>query len=176
MQNFPRTASGRPLSHVCKDLKNIDVYTPKTNEINITHRKANYIRSLNLLDESNRYNERLMSTQVYEVIKQSTTLGLVLPYSAIIWSLPPTNVKWLSTNFKTLIPSLTFTEIWVVSMDHLQRQWYAIRERLPFRMPGSVPHFGTCLCSNCWDQIPRTSHIFTRLFTSNTPWYFLDFA
>ena len=38
------------------------------------------------------------------------------------------------------------------------------------------PHFGTCLCSNCWDQIPRTCHVFTRLFTSNTPWYFLDFA
>ena len=38
------------------------------------------------------------------------------------------------------------------------------------------PHFGTYLCSNCWDQIPRTCHVFTRLFTSNTPWYFLDFA
>ena len=29
---------------------------------------------------------------------------------------------------------------------------------------------------DCWDQIPRTCHVFTRLFTSNTPWYFLDFA
>ena len=38
------------------------------------------------------------------------------------------------------------------------------------------PHFGTCLCSNCWDQIPRTCRDFTRLFTSNAPWYFLDFA
>ena len=38
------------------------------------------------------------------------------------------------------------------------------------------PHCGTCMCSNCWDQIPRTCHVFTRLFTSNTPWYFLDFA
>ena len=27
------------------------------------------------------------------------------------------------------------------------------------------PHCGTCLCSNCWDQIPRTCHVFTRLFT-----------
>ena len=61
-------------------------------------------------------------------------------------------------------------------MEHLQRVWLASRERLPFRTPGSVPHFGTCLCSNCWDQIPRTCHVFTRLFTSNTPWYFLDFA
>ena len=38
------------------------------------------------------------------------------------------------------------------------------------------PHFGTCLCSNCWDQIPRTFYVFTRLFISNTPWYFLDFT
>ena len=38
------------------------------------------------------------------------------------------------------------------------------------------PYFGTCLCSNCWDQIPRTCHVFTRHFTSNTPWYFLNFA
>ena len=103
---------------------------------------------------------------------------------------PLTNVKWhsdpwptvtslpirLSTNFMTLIPSLTFTELWVVSMEHLQRVWLASRERLPFRTPGSVPHFGTCQCSNCWDQIPRTCHVFTRLFTSNTPWYFLDFT
>ena len=37
-------------------------------------------------------------------------------------------------------------------------------------------HFGTYLCSNCWDQIHRTCHVFTRLFTSNTPGYFLDFA
>ena len=40
----------------------------------------------------------------------------------------------------------------------------------------SVPHCGTCSRSNCWDQIPRTCHVFTRLFTWNTPWYFLDFA
>ena len=59
---------------------------------------------------------------------------------------------------------------------NLQRVWHASRERLPFRTPGSVPHCGTCLCSNCWDQIPRTCHVFTRLFTSKTPWYFLDFA
>ena len=52
------------------------------------------------------------------------------------------------------------------------------QERLPFRTPGSVPPppFGTCLCSNCWDQISRLFHFFTRLFTLNTPRYFLDFA
>ena len=72
-----------------------------------------------------------------------------------IWSNPLTNVKWhsdpwptvtslpirLSTNFMTFIPSLTFTELWVVSMEHLQRVWLASRERLPFRTPGSVPPF-----------------------------------
>ena len=37
----------------------------------------------------------------------------------------------LSTNFMTFIPSLTFTELWVVSMEHLQRVWLASRERFP---------------------------------------------
>ena len=109
--------------------------------------------------------------------------------SSAIWSLPLTNVKWhsdhwptvtsqpirLSTNVMTFIPNLTFTELWVVSMDHLQQVWHTSRERLPFWTPDSVPFFGTCLCSNCWDQISRTCHVFTRLFTLNTPWYFLDF-
>ena len=53
-------------------------------------------------------------------------------------------------------------------MEHLQPVWLASRERLSFRTPGSVPLFGTCLCSNCWDQIPRTCHVFTRLFSWNT--------
>ena len=65
---------------------------------------------------------------------------------------------------------------WEVSIEHLRRVWHASRERLPFRRPRSVHHCGTCLCSNCWDQIPWTCHVFTRIFTSNTPGYFLDFA
>ena len=68
-------------------------------------------------------------------------------YSAI-WNFHFTNVKewhsdpWptvtsqqirLSTNFMTLIPSLTFTGLWVVSMEHLQQVWHgANRERLLF--------------------------------------------
>ena len=106
-----------------------------------------------------------------------------------MWSLPLTNVKWhsdpwptvtsqpirLSRNLMTFIPSLTFTELWVVSMEHLQRVWHASRECLPFRTPGSVSLFGTCLYSNCWNQISRTCHVLTRLFTLNAPWYFLDF-
>ena len=75
-------------------------------------------------------------------------------YSAI-WSLPLTNVKWhsdpwptvtaqpirISTNSMTSITSLTFTEFWLVSMEHLQRVWHASRERLSFRTPVSVPLF-----------------------------------
>ena len=82
----------------------------------------------------------------------------------------------LSTNFMTLIPNLTFTDY----------EWFPLSNCNGCGMPAGnaypsghlVPsqHCGTCLCSNCWDQIPRTCHVFTRLFTSNTPWYFLDFA
>ena len=94
------------------------------------------------------------------------------------WSLTnsdfPTNQTF--HQFHDLDTGLDLHRLWVVSMEHLQRVWHASRERLPFRTPGSVPYFGTCWCSNCWDQIPRTCHVFTRLFTSNTPWYFLDFA
>ena len=37
----------------------------------------------------------------------------------------------LSTNFMTLIPTLNFTELWVVSMEHLQRAWHASRNAYP---------------------------------------------
>ena len=92
------------------------------------------------------------------------------------WSLTnsdfPTNQTF--QQFHDLDTKLDLHRLWVVSMEHLQRVLHASRESLSFRTPGSVPHCGTCLCSNCWDQIPRTCHVFTRLFTSNTPWYFLD--
>ena len=42
----------------------------------------------------------------------------------------------------TLIPSLTFTELRVVSIEHLQRVWLARMERLPFRTPGLSPFLG----------------------------------
>ena len=42
----------------------------------------------------------------------------------------------------TFLPSLTFTELWVVSMEHLQRVWHAIREVLPLRTPGFVRLLG----------------------------------
>ena len=43
--------------------------------------------------------------------------------------------------------------------------WHASRERLPFRIPGSVPLFGTCLCSNYQDWFVRTCLVFSRIFT-----------
>ena len=39
----------------------------------------------------------------------------------------------------TLIPSLAFTELRVVFLEHLQRVWYASRERLPFVTSVSIP-------------------------------------
>ena len=74
--------------------------------------------------------------------------------------------QWLPTDqtfhqFYVTLPSLTFTELWVVACKQgtliLPKTWF---------WP-----FGTCLCSNCWDQILRTFHVFTRFFTLNTHWY-----
>ena len=71
---------------------------------------------------------------------------------------------WSSAFIRRIIHTeLDLHRLWLVSMEHLQRVWHASRKRLPFRTPGSVPHCGTCLCSNCWDQIPRTCNVFTRL-------------
>ena len=106
-------------------------------------------------------------------------------------SLSVTNVKWhpdpwpvtvtfqpirLSVNFMTLITSLTFVELRVVSMKHLQRVWHASRERLSLQTPGSNPFFRTCWFSVCWDQFSRPCRVFSQLFTLNTPRYFLDFS
>ena len=71
------------------------------------------------------------------------------------------------TNFMTWIPSLTFTESRVVSMEHLQRVWHVSRKRLSFRTPGSVPF---------WDLLipllfSRTCRSFSRLFILNIPRY-----
>ena len=107
-----------------------------------------------------------------------------------VWGDPLAGVGWhsgpwpavaslpvgLSANFMTFVPGLASTGLWVVSMGRLRRVWLAGGGRLPIRTPGSVPHFGTCWCSNCWDQIPRACHVFARLFTSGAPWCFLDFA
>ena len=89
-----------------------------------------------------------------------------LPFSLkeVVWSiqkyqsLPLTNVKlhsypWpvivtlqpiiIFTNFTTLMPSLTFTELRMVSMALLT--WFASMERLPFRTTGYLPPFSDLL-------------------------------
>ena len=90
-----------------------------------------------------------------EIVIQEVLWSIRGSYS-VLWSFPLTNVKWhsdpwptvtsqpirLSTNFMTLIPTLTFTELRVVSMEHLQQVWHASRERLPLRTPGSAPFEG----------------------------------
>ena len=81
------------------------------------------------------------------------------------WSLTnsdfPTNQTF--HQFHDIDTELDLHRLWVVSMENMQWVWHASRECLPFRTPGSAPDCGTCLCSNCWDQIPRTCHVFTRL-------------
>ena len=89
-----------------------------------------------------------------EIVIQDVLLPIRRSYLAI-YSLLLTNVKWhscprpvtvnfqpirLFTNYMTLIPSLTFTKIRMVSVEHLQRMWHANTKRLPFWTPESV-HF-----------------------------------
>ena len=104
-----------------------------------------------------------------DIVIQEVLWSIRGSYSAIL-SLPLKNVKWhydpsptvtsqLSIDFMTLIPSLTFTKYWVVSMEHLQRMLYASRERLPFRAPGSVPPF--------WDLL--VLQLLMRTDSSNLP-------
>ena len=87
-----------------------------------------------------------------------------VPLSRMLYDILILDQQWLPTNqtfhqFHDLGTELDLHRLWVVSMEHLQRVWYASRERLPFRTPGSVPRCGTYLCSNCWDQIPGTFHV-----------------
>ena len=71
-------------------------------------------------------------------------------------------------NFMTLIPNLTFNELRVVSMKHLQRVWHTSRARLPFWPPGSVPHFGTCYAPIVETSFPDFAVYFLD-FSSSIP-------
>ena len=74
------------------------------------------------------------------------------------------------TNFMTLIPSFTFTELRVVSMKHKPAgNAYSSGHLVPFL-------FGTCLCYNFWGQFFLTCRVFSRRFTLNIPRYCLDYA
>ena len=72
-------------------------------------------------------------------------LPLWTPSSVPFWGL---HMLWLWDYFSRLyadliiIPSLTFTELTAVSMEHVRRVWYASRVRLTFRTPGFVPRLG----------------------------------
>ena len=79
----------------------------------------------------------------------------------------------LFTNFMTLIPSLTFTKLRVVSMEHLQRVWHASRE--PF-CGHLVPYFLDLLLLQLLRLIFPNLPCFSRFFTLNIPCYFLNFA
>ena len=112
-------------------------------------------------------------------------------YGDLIWSLPLANVEWHSDPWPTVTsqPIRLFTNFYKWP---LYQVWPLPNyERFPWSicngccMPAGnaypsghlvPPPFFTCLCSNCWDQIPRTCHVFTRLFTLISPWYFLHFA
>ena len=79
------------------------------------------------------------------------------------------------TNFMTLIPSLTITELRVVYIWHLQRVLDASRERLPFQTPGSVPFWGLTYVliveTNFTQNLPCLLSIFHLVYPS-----VLDFA
>ena len=124
-----------------------------------------------------------------EIVIHEVLWSIRRSYSKTIWSLPLTNVKWHSDldqlqwlpnrkdfppNNMTSKPSLTFTELRLVSMEHLHLVWHASMERLPFRASGSVHLSGNSLYFSCWDHFSRTYHVFSRLFTLNTPRYCLD--
>ena len=70
--------------------------------------------------------------------------------------------------FITLIPGLTFTELRVVSMEHLQRVWLASSERLPFRTPGSDPFRGLAYAPTDETSLTELAISFSRLSILNT--------
>ena len=78
--------------------------------------------------------------------------------------------------FMTLIPDLTFTDLLVISVEHLKRVWLTSRERLPLLDTWFCPPFGDLLLFQLLRPVLAKCRIFSRLFTLNTPRYFLDFA
>ena len=54
----------------------------------------------------------------------------------ILW---PDHIQWQPPTDQTLYRTRSFTEFWVVSIEHLRRVWHADRGRLLLRTPGPVP-------------------------------------
>ena len=70
----------------------------------------------------------------------------MLKWHSVNWPYTMTTTYW-----SDFVPNSTFTEFWVVSIEHLRRVWHADRGRLLLSDTWSCP-FGTCICSTCWDQ------------------------
>ena len=79
----------------------------------------------------------------------------------ILW--PDHNIRWQPPTDQTLYRTRPFIEFRVVSIEHLPRVWHADRGRLLLRTPGPVP-FGICICSSCWDQLPKSIRHCTSLW------------
>ena len=73
-----------------------------------------------------------------------------------------TNEIRLLTNFMTLIQSLTFYELRVVSMEYVQRFRHAGRQCLPFQTPCSVP-FWDLLMLKLFRPFFRNLQCYSRL-------------
>ena len=73
--------------------------------------------------------------QYGDLIKQyEVSLSQML--NDILW---PDHIKWQPPADQTLYRTRPFTEIWVVSIEHLRRLWHADRGRVLLRTPGPVP-------------------------------------
>ena len=104
--------------------------------------------------------------QQYEV-SLSRMLNDIL-FRFLFWSLTNSDFPTDHTlqKFHGIDTELDFHRIMSGYREHLQRLWHDSKERLPIRTPGSVPLLGACLCSNCWNQIPRTCHVFRHYYVS----------
>ena len=73
------------------------------------------------------------------------------------------------------VPNLTFTEL---RGFHGAFATGVASQQGALTLPDTWfrPPFWDLLMLQLLRPIPRTCHVFNRLFTSNTPWYFLDFA
>ena len=63
---------------------------------------------------------------------------------------------WIFINFLTSIPSLIFTKLPAVSMEHLERVRHQ-QGTLSRLDTWCSPFIATCLCSNCWDYFSRVN-------------------
>ena len=89
--------------------------------------------------------------------------------------------QWLPS--RSDIPHLSWA--WYRAWPSRKYEWFPWSIRNGCSMTKGNPYpsgylapfpFWDCLCSYCLDQIPRISNVFTRIFTLNIPWFFLDFA